>query len=192
MKGFVIGVVATLVCIAMGAYIYFSGGYAPVATSAQAMPFEKRIARMALNAHVEKEAPKNAPIEANEANFTEGAKEYVEHCAVCHGTPGKPPGPIAEGEFPRPPQLFAGKGVTDDPPGETYWKIVNGIRLSGMPAYGKHLTDTQAWQLALLLQNADKLPASVTSVLAKPPEAELPAGHTHRDNEKEQQHDHQQ
>jgi thiosulfate dehydrogenase len=47
-------------------------------------------------------------------------------------------------------------GVTDDPPGETYWKVANGIRLTGMPSYRSVLTDTQMWQVSLLLANADK------------------------------------
>ena len=47
-------------------------------------------------------------------------------------------------------------GVSDDPPGETYWKVANGIRLTGMPSYKGVLTDTQMWQVSLLLANADK------------------------------------
>ena len=50
MKGFILGVVVTLICLALGAYIYFSTGMAPVATSAQAMPFEKTLANKALHA----------------------------------------------------------------------------------------------------------------------------------------------
>ena len=50
--------------------------------------------------------------------------------------------------------------VGDDPVGETYWKVKNGIRLSGMPAYGKALSETQLWQVSLLLSMANKpLPA---------------------------------
>jgi len=37
--------------------------------------------------------------------------------------------------------------VSDDEPGETYWKVANGIRLTGMPAYKNVLTDTQMWQV---------------------------------------------
>jgi hypothetical protein len=39
----------------------------------------------------------------------------------------------SKGMYPQPPELFKGKGVTDDPAGETYWKVANGIRLTGMP-----------------------------------------------------------
>jgi len=77
--------------------------------------------------------------------------------------------------------MFKGKGVTDDPPQESYWKIVNGIRLTGMPAFKGVLNDTQIWQLALLVANADKLPDSAKKVFvpeaapAPPPAASTPA-----------------
>jgi mono/diheme cytochrome c family protein len=58
--------------------------------------------------------------------------------------------------------------VTDDPAGETYWKAANGIRLTGMPGYRGTLTDTQLWQVSLMLANADKLPASVKAAVAAP------------------------
>jgi mono/diheme cytochrome c family protein len=186
MKGFILGVVLTLVVIAAAVYIYFATGMAPVATSAQAMPFEKKLANMALHARVEKEMPHQAPIPADEANLTAGAKIYIEHCSVCHGLPGKQQTAIGQGEFPKPPHLFKGKGVTDDEPGETYWKVANGIRLTGMPAFDKHLAPTEMWQVSLLVAHADKLPVSVAAILSQavepttippPPASVAPAGH---------------
>ncbi len=165
MRNFFVGVVVTLVCIAAGVLIYFGLGFAPVATASQAMPFEKRLANMALEAQVEKQAPKNVPIPWDEANLTAGANTYKDHCAVCHGLPGKDLTPEAKGMFPKPPQLFRGHGVTDDPPGETYWKVANGIRLTGMPAFKPSLSETQMWQVSLLLANADKLPPAAQQVL---------------------------
>jgi hypothetical protein len=70
--------------------------------------------------------------------------------------------------FPRPPELFKGHGVTDDPAGETYWKASNGIRLTGMPAYTGSLSQTEMWQVSLLLANADKLPQQTHALLAQP------------------------
>ena len=183
MKGFILGIIFTLVCFAAGAYIYFARGYAPVATSAPAMPFEKVLAKKALDAHIEKFAPKNAPIRADDAAYSAGAAIYKMNCAVCHGLPGAPQTPIAKGEYPNPPQLFAGHGVTDDAAGETYWKVANGIRLTGMPAFSQSLSETQMWQVSLLLKNADKLPASVQQDLGGTMPMQAPTGGAH-------QHDH--
>jgi thiosulfate dehydrogenase len=166
MKGFLLGVVVTLVVVVAVVYGYFASGRAPVATSAPPMPFEGQFAHMALHARMEKEMPTQAPVAADEPNLTAGARIYMEHCAVCHGVPGKEQTAIAKGEFPRPPHLFQGKGVTDDEPGETYWKVANGIRLTGMPGFNQHLSPTEMWQVSLLLANADKITDPVKAVLA--------------------------
>ena len=67
-------------------------------------------------------------------------------------------------------------GVTDDPPGETYWKVSNGIRLSGMPSFKDVLTDNQMWQVSVLLANADKPlpPAAIDLLQSGAPAAPAP------------------
>lgn len=171
MKKFILGIIVAVVAIAAGVYFYFATGRAPVATSSKPMPFEAMLANKALHARIDKEMPRTVPIATNDTNYAAGAKVYRDDCAVCHGLPGQPKTAIALGEFPSPPQLFHGKGVTDDPAGETYWKVDNGIRLTGMPGFGKSLSTTQMWQVSLLLANADKLPADVQQTLAAPLQA---------------------
>jgi hypothetical protein len=68
--------------------------------------------------------------------------------------------------FPKPPQLFTqDEMVTDDPVGEDYWKVKNGIRLSGMPGFKDSLSEGEIWQVSALLAKADKLPDSVKETL---------------------------
>jgi mono/diheme cytochrome c family protein len=165
LKGFVIGLIFGVLLVFGGVYFYFASGSAPVGTDAQAMPFEKKFAHMALNARVEKEMPKSVPFQANEAAYLGGADVYRQDCAVCHGLPAQPATAIAKGMFPKPPVLLEGKGVTDDPAEETYWKVANGIRMTGMPAFKRTLSDEQMWQVSLLLANADKVPQSVKDKL---------------------------
>jgi thiosulfate dehydrogenase len=167
MKGFVFGVVVTILVVSAVVYVYFATGIAPVATSAAPIPFERAFARMALHARLEKEMPAQVPIPADEVNLLAGAHTYMEHCAVCHGVPGKEQTAIAKGEFPHPPHLFKGTGVTDDEPGETYWKVANGIRLTGMPGFNQRLSTTEMWQVSLLVAHADKLPDTVKAVLVE-------------------------
>ncbi len=184
MKGFILGIIVAAICGAAAVYIYFAGGYAPVATSSTPMPFEKFLARKALHAKIEKEAPKNAPFQPTDVTYMDGAKTYIENCSVCHGLPNHPPTAIATGEFPKPPHLFRGKGVMDDPPGETYWKIANGIRMTGMPGFSRSLSETEMWNVAWLLANANKLPADVMATLQQgtmqppPPVNPLPSAST--------------
>jgi len=77
--------------------------------------------------------------------------------------------------FPRPPQLFRGKGVTDDEAWETYWTVNGGIRMTGMPGFRDHLSETQIWQVSVLLKNADKIPPAVKAELAPAASASAPA-----------------
>src|SRR3954469_8557916 len=165
MGKFLVGLIIGLVLLPVVVYFYFAKGIAPVATSAPPMPFEKMFARMALHARLDKEVPKTVPIAADEAALNAGAQVYKEHCAVCHGVPAQPQTAIAKGMFPDPPKLMEGKGVTDDPPGETYWKVNGGIRMSGMPGFHDSLSTDQMWQVSLLCANADKLPTATKTIL---------------------------
>lgn len=165
MKPFIVGLIIGLVAIPLAVFSYFASGSAPVATAAPPMPFEKMLAKRALHARLDKEMPKSVPVPADESSYQAGAQVYRENCAVCHGSPGDKPSAIAKGMFPDPPQLFKGKGVTDDEPGETYWKVANGIRLTGMPGFKQSLSETQMWQVSVLLANADKVSDSVKQSL---------------------------
>jgi mono/diheme cytochrome c family protein len=133
------------------------------------------LAQKALSARIDKEMPKNVPIQPTEENFAAGAQIYRDNCAVCHSLPGQKESAIAVGMYPRPPKLLEGKGVTDDPAGESYWKVANGIRLTGMPGFRDALSDSQMWQVSLLVAQADKLPKSVSDSLGAPPATAVPS-----------------
>jgi thiosulfate dehydrogenase len=164
-SGLIIG--AALVPIAF--YLYMRSGRAPVATSAPPMPMEEMLANSALHAKLREEAPKTAPIPADETALLAGVRVYRDDCAVCHGLPHQPATAVAKGMYPRPPQLFQPDAmVTDDPAGVTFWKAKYGIRLSGMPGFQASLSDEQLWQVSLLLAGADKLPASVQQAVNAP------------------------
>jgi len=173
MKGFLFGLVIGVLSIPVGVILYFHFGHPPVAVADPAFPMEDRIVQIPLHARIDAEAPKSAPIEPSAINLQAGAAIYREECAACHGlypTPSSFGGTM----YPEAPQLWRPQGngvvgVSDDPPGETFWKVDNGIRLSGMPSFRKVLNPTQEWQVSLLLANADKpLPPQVLSLLQQP------------------------
>ena len=166
LKGVVIGFVLAVIIAGGGLYYYFAAGMAPVATADPPMPFERMLSHMALDAHIRKQATGQSAVAADETAYLAGAQVYRQRCAMCHGMPGQPPTDYARTMYPNPPQLFRGKGVTDDPVSESYWKTANGIRLTGMPAFGTKLTDTQLWQVSQLLAHANEIPDSVKHLLA--------------------------
>jgi mono/diheme cytochrome c family protein len=139
----------------------------PVSTQGGPLPLERFITSKALHHATAKEEELPSPVPADPANLAAGARVYRENCMVCHGSLGaKEPTPFARGMFPHPPQLLPPKeGVTDDPVGETHWKVHNGIRLTGMPGFQDVLSDTEQWQVSQLLRAADKLPDEVQAQL---------------------------
>ena len=167
-RTFLLGAATSVTVLVLGVAVYFMAGIAPVATASAPMPLEDFLAKSALRSRISRESPKSVPFAADEASYLEGASIYRDDCAVCHGLPGGAPSAIAKGLFPHAPELFKGKGVTDDEPGETYWKVVNGIRLTGMPGFRQSLSERQAWEVSLLLAHADTLSTSVRSALAAP------------------------
>ena len=169
---FILGLIIGIILLPAIAWFYLRLGYAPVATAAPPLPLERTVTHMALEARIKSEAPKDSPVPMTEENTMEGARLYRHYCSVCHGLIGQADSSTAKGMFPKPPQLFHGHGVTDDPPGETYWKVSNGIRLTGMPAYGGSLSTDEMWKISLMLAHADQLSPATKQILQQPLPAE--------------------
>lgn len=90
-----------------------------------------------------------------------GTQHFAAHCASCHGGPGVPAGDVAKGLYPRPADLKdAAKRYT---PGERFWILKNGIKMSGMPAWADH-ADDELWNTVAFLE---RLPAMSEADYAK-------------------------
>lgn len=171
---FWIGLLIGLVILPILLLCYLHFGNPPVAVADPPFTLEKALVRGPLHARIAKDMPKAVPIQPTADNLIAGAQTYRLHCAFCHGLNSQN-STVAPHMYPVAPQLWQAHGprsivgVTDDPPGETYWKVANGIRLSGMPSFNQILSSTQIWQVSLLLANADKpLPQPAMDILATP------------------------
>src|SRR5437764_9154665 len=102
------------------------------------------------------------------ARITAGVTHYEEHCVVCHGAPGVERGYLAEGLYPRPPILAeAARFYT---PGELFWILKHGIRMTGMPAWGDH-SDDELWAtVAFLRKLVEMSPHRITRSSSRPAE----------------------
>ena len=159
-KGFVFGVLAAVILAVIGGFIGITEGLiVPANADASPSKFERWMASRSLHATLRREAPAIPnPVALTDENLIAGAKLYEQNCIVCHGAANGAPSNVAVGLYQKPPQL--GKdGVEDDPEGVTFWKVKHGIRLTGMPAFTKTLSDEQIWQLSLFLKHMDKLPS---------------------------------
>ena len=153
---------------------YYQYGFPPLAVGDKPFYGEVPLIQAPLRYRVPREAPKFSPIAPTEENLVAGAHIYVDQCAVCHGLRGKQAS-IGTRMYPMAPPLWethAGDdvvGVSNDPTGETWWKVSNGLRLSGMPAFQGVLSDNEIWQVSLLLSNANKpLPPAALELLHEP------------------------
>jgi thiosulfate dehydrogenase len=167
----VFGVILGVILVPLALLAWFHYGQVPVAVTDPPLPMERKIAHEALDARIAREIPSSPPIQADQDNLTAGAEVYRDQCAACHGFYGKPSS-FGPHMYPDAPGLWQKHknsdmvGVSDDPPGETYWKVANGIRLTGMPSFKDTLTDTQMWQVSLLLANANKpLPPAAVAIV---------------------------
>jgi len=165
--GFIVG----FLVLPLAVLFWLFNGKVPVSVADPPLPAEQRLTHTALDARIHREMPPRAAVDPDEHNLVAGAHVYVEKCAVCHGLHDRPAG-IGQNMYPAAPQLWEKHGtrgvvgVSDDQPGETYWKVANGIRLTGMPDFKTQLTDTEIWQVSILLANADKpLPPAALSLL---------------------------
>jgi mono/diheme cytochrome c family protein len=165
---FIFGVVVGIGLVVLAGYLFVARGGMFMGTDTKPMPMEERIAGAAITASIGKSANDQPSLPADETNLLAGAKIYMNACAGCHGKLDQADSG-AKGFYPPPPHLLPpGGGVTDDPVGATHWIVKNGVRFSAMPRFDKKLSDTEIWQVSLLLKNASKLPDSVQNSLRQP------------------------
>jgi mono/diheme cytochrome c family protein len=168
-RGFIAGILVVILVGFAAAYLLLRSGLIPANADAKPGGLELWAAGTSLDATLRSQAPKEPnPVALTDANLIEGITLYGQHCAICHGTAAgaSSASPVAKGLYPAPPQ-FAEDGVEDDPEGVSYWKIRHGIRLTGMPAWGRSLNDREIWTLALFLKHMDKLPPHAQQVWAQ-------------------------
>ena len=180
---FILGFVIGIVLLPFAVLVYLMYGKVPVAVDDPAFPHERQLVHMPLDGRIQREMV-GTHMEADASNLTAGARIYVDRCAVCHGLHSRPSA-LGAHMYPDAPQLLEPHhnnpevvGVSDDPLGETYWKVLNGIRLTGMPSFKTQLSDPELWQVSLFLANANKpMPQPALDILnrAPPPPAEAPA-----------------
>jgi thiosulfate dehydrogenase len=164
-----LGAVGAIAAGCVAAYGAVLLGLIPANADAKPSALERWAAGTSLRATVAREAPTQPdPLPLDDTDLTAGIKLYADNCMLCHGASDGQASNVAAGLYQHAPPL--GKhGVEDDPEGETYWKIAHGIRLTGMPSFGKTLTQTQIWQLAMFLKHMDSLPPNAQATWSKLP-----------------------
>jgi len=159
MKPFLLGFIAAFVVLPVCTIAYFRLGLAEVRSDAKPPAWESQLMRSAVHASVRRSASGiQAPsTENSEDTLFEGGKLYLNGCAGCHGTPGKPEEDLSH--YPPVPQLPQVGTHYSEP--EIHWIIQHGIRNTAMSAYGPFYSDKEMWALVSFLRRIDNLPPRV-------------------------------
>lgn len=118
---------------------------------------ETYVARTARNMAVPSKAAKEKnPLPTSPDLITEARAHFADHCAICHANDGSGNTEIGRNLYPKAPdmRLSETQSLTD---GELYYIIHNGIRLTGMPAWGKDGQDEDSWKLVLFVRHLPQL-----------------------------------
>lgn len=130
--------------------------------SARAMPgaMETRLAIALQRLAIPRAARKlSNPMQATPELLVEARRHFADHCASCHGNDGSGATEMGQKLYPRVPdmRLAQTQNLSD---GEIYYIIENGVRFTGMPAWGTGGTsDHDTWHLVLLIRHLPKLTA---------------------------------
>jgi mono/diheme cytochrome c family protein len=109
------------------------------------------------------------PFTGSPENVQAGMEHFADHCAICHANDGSGDTVFGKGMYPKPPDMrTAETQSTSD--GELYYTIENGVRLSGMPAFGEEHSvggDADTWKLVLFIRRVPKLTADELQQMTK-------------------------
>jgi mono/diheme cytochrome c family protein len=185
MKNFLLGVIVTLLVLAVGGIGIALLGFIPTNANATPPHIERQIAMTALDASMERHAPRvNNPIPPTDENLVAGLKIYVMACAECHGGLDRQPSAFGTSLYPPAPNLIL--RPLDDPEWHVFYSIRTGIRYTGMPAWDKGLSESDMWKVTAFLTRVEKLPPAVQDYWKKStgvaPPAESTESHDHADH----------
>jgi mono/diheme cytochrome c family protein len=159
-----------LVAVGTGAFIW-SGAY-NIAADEPHWSSTEQVMEMVRDRSVEARVSGIAVPNLNDESLIRtGAGNYNAMCAGCHLEPGEDHTELSAGLYPAPPDL--GRDQIDDP-AEAFWVIKHGIKMSGMPAWGKSMEDEYIWGMVAFLQQLPEMSADQYHEMVEASE-----GHSH-------------
>lgn len=175
MKGFILGIVVTIAAIILIGLFIAETGRVDMRADQTPSHFERRLAGGAMDASVDRNAKAKNPLQPSDETLIAGAKIYADHCALCHGDPAHPDSPLAKSFYPPPPQFMTDAADMGDR--DNHYITEHGVRWTGMPAWGKVLSQNELWQVVTFIGRMGNLPPDVKAVFAlqAPPPAATPS-----------------
>ena len=182
MRGFILGVIITLIVLGLGGLALAFFGFIPTNADATPPVFERRIAMSALDASMDRHAPHvTNPVLPTDENLIDGMKIYTMTCAECHGGLDRKPSPMAHSFYPPVPSLIV--HPMDDPEWQVFYVIRTGIRYTAMPSWEGSMSEADMWKVTSFLTRVGKLPPAVQDFWQKSSGVPAPVeGEHHHDH----------
>lgn len=152
-----VGLIA--IVAAVGAAVYLFEGFYDVAANSGARGLMDRAIERIRDASVSRRATVMPPTTLNDQQTIQaGARQFSElGCVKCHGAPGIRRDLFGRAMNPGPPGL---KTLSENDPAEIFWIVKNGIRMTGMPSFGKAgVSDDKIWEVVAFVKKLQAVSA---------------------------------
>jgi len=154
LKKIILSVVLTLVVLIAALLVFIYSGWYDVSAMNEESGISKWVLETTMDNSVESRSKNiSIPYLNDSLMIKEGFEHYSEMCVSCHGAPGKEETELSKGLNPSAPYLP--EDVKDMDPREIFWITKYGIKMTGMPAWGKTHSDDKIWALVTFVK---KLP----------------------------------
>ncbi len=166
---FLLGIVFGIAGVAAAAAFVIATGAVSIGAIDPPGDLEKKVAAFAVDRSVARRAPRTAnPVTATPENLAKALAHYRTMCLTCHGAGSVDPSAIGEGLNPPAPDLTQ-PSVQKRTDGELFWLVQNGIRMTGMPAFGPTHKDEDIWALVAFLRHLPELTTEEEAALERAP-----------------------
>jgi len=152
----VIGALAIIFAVAAGIYLF--GGFYNVAANEEGNAVIDWALVRVRTASIDRHARGTPPLNLDDPSVVrDGARAFANRgCTNCHGAPGVEWAKFSEGLNPDPPDLK--EAVAAGEPNRIFWVVKNGIRMTGMPSFGKAgMDDNEIWQITAFIKALPKI-----------------------------------
>jgi mono/diheme cytochrome c family protein len=156
LKAFLLLLALTVAAAAVGLWYFVNSGVSAREQPGRAEEFmAQRVRNMAISRRAKSLAN---PVASSGEVIAEGRAHFADHCAICHANDGSGNTEMGRGMWPKVPdmRLARTQNLSD---GDLFWIIENGIRFTGMPAWGTGTKDseTASWHLVHFIRHLPKL-----------------------------------
>lgn len=181
-RSIVIAAAIVVAVLLAGAIVLVSMLRSGLSAHAEPTAIEASIARMVRHWAVPSELRnRKNPVPLTPQVLAEARAHFADHCATCHGNDGKGTSGLGKQMYPRTPDM-TGEATQSLSDGELFAIIENGVRLTGMPAFGNGTAESAyaSWSLVHFIRHLPKLtPQEIEAMKALNPKSPAASGHHH-------------